>query len=170
MKRYLALVVLLAVGAAGATPMHSSREKPNALGFHQHQPKSSLHGYASPPLVADTTPTGENSATGATSITTPPPAPGRIGPTDKTPSPPVGPGRIDPVDKTRTEPPEFCTTQRIGGPPQTPWGCGIKGPPKELPEPGTYALLAVGLMALWLQRSMHRPRIRRARSTDAPRA
>jgi len=167
MKRFLISVVLMAAGAAVATPMPSSREKPNALGFHQHQPKSSLHGYTgAAPLVADTMSNGELT-TGETSIATPPPGPGRIAPPDKTDKtktpPPPGPGRIEPVNKTPAEPPEFCTTQRIGGPPDlTPWGCAIKGTPKELPEPGTYLLLAVGMMALWLVRT-RRNRIAAAR-------
>ena len=53
MKKYIMLVVLLAAGAAVATPM-PSREKPNALGFHHHQPKSSLHNSNGAPVVADT--------------------------------------------------------------------------------------------------------------------
>ena len=170
MKRFLISVsVLLAAGVATATPMPSSREKPNALGFHQHQPKSSQHGYiAAAPPVADTTATNGEPTTGDTSIATPPPGPGRIAPPDKTDKtktpPPPGPGRIEPVNKTKTSPPEFCTTARMGGPPDlTPWGCAIKGPPKELPEPGTYALLAVGLMALWRVRS-RRSRIGEARA------
>jgi hypothetical protein len=169
MKRSLiSVVMLLAAGAATATPLPSSREKPNALGFHQHQPKSSQHRYtASAPLVADTTATNGEPATGETSIATPPPGPGRIAPPDKTDKtktpPPPGPGRIAPVDKTKTSPPEFCTTERMGGPDSTPWGCAIKGTPKELPEPGTYALLAVGLIALWRVRS-RRSRIGAARA------
>jgi hypothetical protein len=169
MARFLiSVVVLLAAGAALATPMPPSREKTNALGFHQHQPKSSLHGYTgAAPLVADTTSTNGEPTTGETSIATPAPGPGRIAPPDKTDKtktpPPPGPGRIEPVNKTRPDPPEFCTTQRIGGPPDlTPWGCAIKGPPKELPEPGTYLLLAVGLLGLCLVRS-RRSRVEAAR-------
>lgn len=142
MKRYLTIVVLLAAGAAVATPLSSSREKPNALGFHQHQPKSSLPAYRPAPEVADTTP-----ETGETSMSTPPP----------------GPGRISPVDKTRTPPRELCITQRMGGGDPVPQGCPVTEPPKKVPEPGTYALLVVGLMALWLVRFANRRRCRRTR-------
>jgi hypothetical protein len=161
MKKYVMLVVLLAAGAVGATPM-PSREKPNALGFHQHQPKSSLRNFAPAPVVADTT-----SATDETSMETPPPGPGRIAPTDKTGTEPLGPGRITPTDKTRTEPPEHCVTQRMGGPAVAPWGCAVTKGPKPLPEPGTYALLAVGLMAWWWSRFANRFRSRRPRSIGA---
>jgi len=154
MKRYLPLLVLLAAGAVGATPMHSSREKPNALGFHQHQPKSSLHGYASTPLVPDVTSRNdETSTTDEARVSTPPAEPGRVVPGDttdrtKTPHPPPA-GRIEPA----TGPPDFCATQgMVGSSDRTPWGCAIKGPRKELLEPGTCVLLAIGLMVLWLQR------------------
>jgi len=147
MKKYIMLVVLLAAGAAVATPM-PSREKPNALGFHQHQPKSSLHNRTPAPEVADST-----STTDETSMVTPPP----------------GPGRITPSDKTPPASPELCVTQRMGGSNGAPWGCAVpKGPkPIPIPEPGTYALLAVGLMALWLVGFANRLRSRR---TPAARA
>jgi len=169
MKRYLLLTLLLVAGAAVATPIPSSKQKTNALGFYQHQPKSSQHGYGAAPLVADTTTNGVAPAdadgsltTGDTSGWTSPVGPGHIAPTDKTQPPAPGTGHITaPVNKTQPGRPELCTTQRIGGPPAVQGGCGLKEPIKTIPEPGTYALLAAGLLALlW---STHQRARRRAR-------
>src|SRR5262245_3883184 len=130
MIKFATLVMLLAAGTAAATPM-PSREKPNALGFHQHQPKSSLHNYTLPSQLGDTYSTGDetsNSApatgpgrvspNGKPSASPPVVGPGRIAPVDKptiaTSTP--GPGRMtpQPVDKTKKSPPEVCLSQRIG--------------------------------------------------------
>jgi hypothetical protein len=162
--RYLMLVALLTASSAVATPMSSSREKANALGFHQHQPKSSLHGYSPAPVVADT-----DSTSGETPESAPSPGPGRIAPVNKTAAPstpPLGPGRIAPVDKKTPPPttPERCMTGRMGGADSVPWGCAISQPPKQIPEPGTGTLLVVGLMALWLRRFAKRFQLRRIRS------
>ena len=155
MKRSLLLTLLLVAGTAVATPMPSSKPKTNALGFYQHQPKSSQHGYGAAPVVADTTGNGLAPSDAAESSSAPPPVgPGHIVPPDKTQPQGPGPGRITaPVNKTKTDPPGLCTTQRMGGPEHPGNGCELKGPIKTVPEPGTYALLGAGLLALlWATR------------------
>ena len=164
------MTVLAVANTATALPL-PSREKPNALGFHQHQPKSSQHGYVPPSQVADTGATSDED-----SLSAPTTAPGRIGPADKpstsipalgpgrygpvdkpgATTSPAGPGRIAPVDKTKSSPPEGCMTQHMGDPESVPWGCAVRKPPKQIPEPGTPALLAVALSALWLVRFARR--------------
>lgn len=137
MKGYLIGLLLLAAGAATATPL-PSREKPNILGFHQHLPKSSLHA----------------SATGEAVI--PAVGPGRISPApDKTSDPSAGPGGTAATPgKTPSQGPG-CTTQSIGtSDPAVPWGCAATGPLGTIPETPTPALLAIGLAALWWVRRL----------------
>jgi PEP-CTERM motif-containing protein len=169
MNRYLLLTLLLVASTAMATPIPSSKQKTNALGFYQHQPKSALHRYGTAPLVADTS-NGvapvDGDASPETSGTTPAIGPGHIAPTDKTQPQAPGPGKITaPVNKTPPPGrPEFCMTQRIGGPPVVQGGCAVKEPIKTIPEPGTYALLGAGLLALlW---ATHRRGRRRAPSVS----